>query len=293
MSVREARPGDRWMLCSDGLSGFVSLETLEHTMISITDTDECAERLLHLALRAAAPTTSQSSSPTSSTWTPSRTGRALDRAARRRLRGDRPGPPDLRAGRTCRARRRSSPPRHPPRRPGGLPAGTGEDSAEPPRATATATTPRGRFRRPARQAEQALDRPVVTVLVLAVLAAGACTAIDGPRSSTTSVSPTARSPCSAASRERGPADPLHPIELTGDKVDDLPLRRRPSHGDHLCDVAGRRPRPGDAPRRGRPGGRRHDDGGARGHGADDRHGRSRPDRRHDDACRDDGPGGAA
>lgn len=52
MSVREARPGDRWMLCSDGLSGFVSLETLEQTLISVPDTDECAERLLHLALRA-------------------------------------------------------------------------------------------------------------------------------------------------------------------------------------------------------------------------------------------------
>lgn len=52
MSVREARPGDRWMLCSDGLSGFVSLETLEQTLVSVEDTDECAERLLHLALRA-------------------------------------------------------------------------------------------------------------------------------------------------------------------------------------------------------------------------------------------------
>ncbi|MFF3063576.1 PP2C family protein-serine/threonine phosphatase [Oerskovia sp. NPDC057915] len=52
MSVREARPGDRWMLCSDGLSGFVSLETLEQTLISVEDTDESAERLLHLALRA-------------------------------------------------------------------------------------------------------------------------------------------------------------------------------------------------------------------------------------------------
>ncbi|RXR21756.1 serine/threonine-protein phosphatase [Oerskovia turbata] len=52
MSVREARPGDRWMLCSDGLSGFVSLETLEQTLVAVEDTDECAERLLHLALRA-------------------------------------------------------------------------------------------------------------------------------------------------------------------------------------------------------------------------------------------------
>ncbi|KRD40719.1 serine/threonine protein phosphatase [Oerskovia sp. Root918] len=52
MSVREARPGDRWMLCSDGLSGFVSIETLEHTLSTVADTDECADHLLQLALRA-------------------------------------------------------------------------------------------------------------------------------------------------------------------------------------------------------------------------------------------------
>jgi len=52
MSVREARPGDRWMLCSDGLSGFVSIETLEHTLSTVADIDECADQLLQLALRA-------------------------------------------------------------------------------------------------------------------------------------------------------------------------------------------------------------------------------------------------
>lgn len=52
LSVREARPGDRWLLCSDGLSGFVSLPTLERTLSEVTDVDECAERLVQLALRA-------------------------------------------------------------------------------------------------------------------------------------------------------------------------------------------------------------------------------------------------
>ncbi len=52
LSVREARPGDRWLLCSDGLSGFVSAETIEETMASIDDVDVCADRLVQLALRA-------------------------------------------------------------------------------------------------------------------------------------------------------------------------------------------------------------------------------------------------
>lgn len=52
LSVREARPGDRWLLCSDGLSGFVSLPTLERTLSEVSDVDACAERLVQLALRA-------------------------------------------------------------------------------------------------------------------------------------------------------------------------------------------------------------------------------------------------
>lgn len=52
LSVREARPGDRWLLCSDGLSGFVSADTIEETMATIDDVDACADRLVQLALRA-------------------------------------------------------------------------------------------------------------------------------------------------------------------------------------------------------------------------------------------------
>jgi serine/threonine protein phosphatase PrpC len=52
LSVREARAGDRWLLCSDGLSGFVSGETIARTLYELTDVDTCAERLVQLALRA-------------------------------------------------------------------------------------------------------------------------------------------------------------------------------------------------------------------------------------------------
>jgi protein phosphatase len=40
------------VLCSDGLSGFVSAETIEETMATIADVDACADRLVQLALRA-------------------------------------------------------------------------------------------------------------------------------------------------------------------------------------------------------------------------------------------------
>jgi protein phosphatase len=52
LSVREARAGDRWLLCSDGLSGFVSGETIARTLFELPDVDICAERLVQLALRA-------------------------------------------------------------------------------------------------------------------------------------------------------------------------------------------------------------------------------------------------
>ncbi|MBD8080006.1 protein phosphatase 2C domain-containing protein [Cellulosimicrobium arenosum] len=52
MSVREAKVGDRWMLCSDGLSGFVGTDTIAQTMTGTPDVDECADLLLRLALHA-------------------------------------------------------------------------------------------------------------------------------------------------------------------------------------------------------------------------------------------------
>lgn len=55
LSMREARPGDRWLLCSDGLCGYVSHSTMQQTLQDIADPDACVERLIQLALRAGGP----------------------------------------------------------------------------------------------------------------------------------------------------------------------------------------------------------------------------------------------
>jgi protein phosphatase len=54
-SVRAAIAGDRYLICSDGLSGPVSDESIAATMREYADPDECAERLVQLALRGGGP----------------------------------------------------------------------------------------------------------------------------------------------------------------------------------------------------------------------------------------------
>jgi PPM family protein phosphatase len=54
LMVREARPGDRYLLCSDGLSGVVSMETLDEA-IRIPDPQACADRMIELALKGGGP----------------------------------------------------------------------------------------------------------------------------------------------------------------------------------------------------------------------------------------------
>jgi protein phosphatase len=54
VSIREARSGDRYLLCSDGLSDVVSTETIADTL-QIADPQECADRLVELALRGGGP----------------------------------------------------------------------------------------------------------------------------------------------------------------------------------------------------------------------------------------------
>jgi serine/threonine protein phosphatase PrpC len=54
LAVREARAGDRFLLCSDGLSGVVSQETLDEA-IRIPDPQACADRMIELALKGGGP----------------------------------------------------------------------------------------------------------------------------------------------------------------------------------------------------------------------------------------------
>lgn len=51
-TVREAVLNDRWLLCSDGVSGLISDETIARVLSSVSDPGECAEELISLALRA-------------------------------------------------------------------------------------------------------------------------------------------------------------------------------------------------------------------------------------------------
>jgi protein phosphatase len=49
------RPGDRFMVCSDGLSDWVSEDNIAETLGAVPDPDLCAGRLVDLALVAGAP----------------------------------------------------------------------------------------------------------------------------------------------------------------------------------------------------------------------------------------------
>ena len=55
LSVRQARPGDRYLLCSDGLSPVVSIEQIRHVLASAADPGEVVGELVALAEDAGAP----------------------------------------------------------------------------------------------------------------------------------------------------------------------------------------------------------------------------------------------
>ena len=55
LSVHESLPGDRYLLCSDGLSGVVSTETLRYTLADIEDPEAATRQLIGLANRGGGP----------------------------------------------------------------------------------------------------------------------------------------------------------------------------------------------------------------------------------------------
>jgi protein phosphatase len=55
LSMREAQLGDRYLLCSDGLSGVVSESTLHRTLATVAEPDDAVRQLIDLAIRGGGP----------------------------------------------------------------------------------------------------------------------------------------------------------------------------------------------------------------------------------------------
>ena len=55
LSVHDSPAGDRYLLCSDGLSGVVSDQTLRDTLAAIEDPEAVTRQLIELALRGGGP----------------------------------------------------------------------------------------------------------------------------------------------------------------------------------------------------------------------------------------------
>ena len=53
--VRQGRIGDRYLICSDGLTDYVARDTVDDVLLGVAAPAECADRLVALALRAGAP----------------------------------------------------------------------------------------------------------------------------------------------------------------------------------------------------------------------------------------------
>jgi serine/threonine protein phosphatase PrpC len=55
LAMLKAEVGDRFLLCSDGLSDVVSDETVQKTLTELTDLDEAVSQLINLAIRSGGP----------------------------------------------------------------------------------------------------------------------------------------------------------------------------------------------------------------------------------------------
>src|SRR6516164_3556261 len=55
LSLREAQVGDRYLLCSDGLSGVVGEPTLHQTLATVAEPDDAVRQLIDLAIKGGGP----------------------------------------------------------------------------------------------------------------------------------------------------------------------------------------------------------------------------------------------
>src|SRR5204863_521891 len=55
LSIREAQVGDRYLLCSDGLSGVVSEAILHRTLATVAEPDDAVRQLVELAIEGGGP----------------------------------------------------------------------------------------------------------------------------------------------------------------------------------------------------------------------------------------------
>jgi protein phosphatase len=55
ISISRAKVGDRYLLCSDGLSGVVSKKTIHETLATVNDPRAAAKKLIELAIRGGGP----------------------------------------------------------------------------------------------------------------------------------------------------------------------------------------------------------------------------------------------
>src|SRR5215472_16516067 len=55
LALMKANVGDRYLLCSDGLSDVVSDETVQKTLVDLDDLDEAVSQLIDLAIRSGGP----------------------------------------------------------------------------------------------------------------------------------------------------------------------------------------------------------------------------------------------
>jgi len=55
LQLREARAGDRYLLCSDGLHQVAAAESIARVLLTVTDPDQAAKELIELAIKAGGP----------------------------------------------------------------------------------------------------------------------------------------------------------------------------------------------------------------------------------------------